>query len=288
MSLSLFPGYAKRLPGITLALMLLSAGACAHETDNFYLPLEPEIADLGPFLEAVHTRAIEEGVRQVNSRIESALSLKDPVARAAHLAPCHTPEAIAAAVAGQFGDAPTEVPKIQHAINGAWARRTFAQKQVLHRDISMHLRGHFLLDPRALVMFSQAGTIKAFGVYFGTDKLLHFDHLGYAYCKRYQALLRDGLSPEEARRKVIKYYSEDAFLAEKHAFGTITTGVYSNGDLAANYLGFKFFLNLTQKVVLSGQERDPLVVRCGVFWRVNDYVRPPVRLVPCLHYRPLE
>lgn len=27
-------------------------------------------------------------------------------------------------------------------------------------------------------------------------------------------------------------------------------------------------------MVLRGQEREPLVVRCGVFWRVNHQVRP--------------
>jgi hypothetical protein len=82
------------------------------------------------------------------------------------------------------------------------------------------------------------------------------------------------MQPEDARRKVIKYFSEDAILGESNLFGTLATGVYSNGDLSANFLGLKFFLNLTEKVSLQGVEREPLVVRCGVFWRVNDQVRP--------------
>ena len=57
-------------------------------------------------------------------------------------------------------------------------------------------------------------------------------------------------------------------------FGTIGTGAYSNGDKCVNHLGFKFFLNLTEKVVLKEKEREPLVVRCGTFWRVNHHVRP--------------
>ncbi len=73
---------------------------------------------------------------------------------------------------------------------------------------------------------------------------------------------------------MIEYFSDDALLGESNFFGTLTTGVYSNGDEAANYLGMKFFINLTEKVSLQGEEREPLVVRCGVFWRVNDQVRP--------------
>jgi hypothetical protein len=50
--------------------------------------------------------------------------------------------------------------------------------------------------------------------------------------------------------------------------------VYSNADLCSNFMGFKFLLNLTEPVILKGERRAPLVVRCGVFWRVNDQVRP--------------
>ena len=137
----------------------------------------------------------------------------------------------------------------------------------------MNLRGHWALDPRALIMLSQSGTVKAFGAYFGTDKLLHFHAVGYRYYAYYRSLLRSGLSPDEGLERVVRHYATEGFLAEGNSFGTVITGVYSNGDLAANYAGFKFFLNLTDKVVLLGQEREPLVVRCGVFWRVNDHVR---------------
>jgi hypothetical protein len=56
-------------------------------------------------------------------------------------------------------------------------------------------------------------------------------------------------------------------------YGSLATGVYSNGDLAADYAGFKFFCNLTETVHLHGEDRPPLVARCGVFWRVTDQVR---------------
>jgi hypothetical protein len=248
-------------------------GASANETDNFSLPLDPEFADLGDYLELVHTRAVEQGVQDLNSRIERALKIKDAAKRDRQLAQWQTPDALAEAVAVQFGAAPMETLRIEGALGSPWAQKTFPNQRVMNLDSAMNFRGHSALDPRALLMLFQAGAIKGFGVYFGTDKLLHFHKLGYAYFYRYRKLLRDGVSPEEARRNVIHYFSEGALLAEGSGFGTLTTGIYSNADMAANYAGFKFFLNLTDKVVLLGQEREPLVVRCGVFWRLNDHVR---------------
>lgn len=259
---------------LLLAWLALPPRASADETDNFYLPLDTEFADLGEFLEALHTRAVEEGVRVVNNRIERALNIKDPARRAEVLARWHAPEVLAENVIRQFGSRLIETMRIERALQASWARKSFPGKMVIHSDISMNLHGRAALDPRALLMFFQAGTIKANGVYFGTDKLLHFHQLGYRYYLHYRALLRGGLGPDEARQGVLDYFGEDAFWAEDKGFGTIMTGIYSNADMAANNAGFKFFLNLTEPVSFLGQERRPLVVRCGAFWRVNDHVRP--------------
>ncbi len=263
----------RRPIGGLLVWLSLVLGASANETDNFFLPLDPEFADLGDYLELVHTRAMEQGVQEVNSRIERALNIKDAAKRARQLARWQTPDALAEAVAAQFGAAPAETLNLEGALGSPWAQQTFPNQRVLNLDSSMNFRGHSALDPRALLMLFQAGTIRGFGVYFGTDKILHFHKLGLAYFQRYRRLLRDGVGPAEARRNVIQYFSKGALLAEGSGFGTLTTGIYSNADMAANYAGFKFFLNLTDKVMLLGQERAPLVVRCGVFWRLNDHVR---------------
>ena len=71
---------------------------------------------------------------------------------------------------------------------------------------------------------------------------------------------------------MLEQYSRDGLLSEEALFGTLSTGVYSNADLAVNHIGFKFFLNLTEEVVLNGRAQEPLVVRCGVFWRINRQV----------------
>lgn len=258
---------------VFLVLISLVTSASADETDNFYLPLDPEFADLGDFLEAVHTRAIEQGVQEVNGRIERALDINNRTLQTRRLETLHAPEAVTQSVARQFGNPLTETRRIEAALDDPWAQRRYPDQAVVHFDISLHLRGHAALDPRALLMLFQAGTIKAYGVYFGTDKLLHFHQVGHRYCERYRTLLEKGLPPEPARERVISHFAEEGFLAESRGFGSVSTGIYSNGDMAANFAGFKFFLNLTERVVLLGEERPPLVVRCGVFWRLNNRVR---------------
>jgi hypothetical protein len=264
---------SRRLWLAPLAMLCGALHLHAVETDNFSMPADVEFADFGDFIEALHTHAVEAGVGIVNSRIERALNLKDPVSRRSELERWHSPEVLTGIVAARFGEAPLEKSRIEGTLGGAWARKTFPDQALYHHDLALNLRGRFVADPRALLMFIQSNTIKVYGVYFGTDKLVHFHQLGSQYYDRYQMLLRRGMAPEEARREVVEYFSEKAVLAEGRGFGTLLTGVYSNADMVANYLGFLFLLNLTEPVMLQGRNHEPLVVRCGVFWRLNDHVR---------------
>ena len=49
----------------------------------------------------------------------------------------------------------------------------------------------------------------------------------------------------------------------------MSTGIRSNGDLAANYAGFKFYLNLTQAVSIGARSMPPMLQRDGELWRVR-------------------
>jgi hypothetical protein len=222
----------------------------------------------------MHTSAIEEAVAEANAKIERAGAIKDPAARAARIREYHNPEVIVSAVGRRFGAPITETYSAEKTLRGSWGSQSFPGKKVSLPDISMNFTGHWSFDPRKLVMLSQSDTVKAFGVYFGTDKITHFHTMGWSYYKLYQSQRRKGLSSEEAYRRVLRYYAESSLLSESNIFGTLGTGVYSNADMCVNHLGFRFYQNLTEKVVLKGQERQPLVVRSGSFWRVNQYVRP--------------
>jgi hypothetical protein len=260
--------------GLAGPLIVGAFTASAHETDNFCLPLDTDLADLGPFLEMVHTIALQDTVSDVNARIEKALLIKNDADRVARLQRLHDPVALSEAFVGWFGHPMFEDTQLERALRGAWARRAYAGQKSSHQNIWMNFSAHFPLDLRRWTMLTQSRTVKAFGVYFGGDKLVHFHHLGEDYYRRYNALREAGLNKGAAYRKVIEHYAQGGFFSEQAFFGTLTTGVYSNADLAANHLGFKFFLNLTEEVVLKGQKREPLMVRSGVFWRLNRHVRP--------------
>lgn len=244
-----------------------------HETDNFFLPLEVELADLGDYLEAVHTRALEIAVARVNADIEKAVRVRNDEARTNRLRRLHDPLALAKAFHEQFSHPMFEDSGLEDALDGSWARRRYAGRETTHQDLKMNFSAHATLDPRRFMMFTQSRTVKAFGVYFGTDKLVHFHHLGEAYFRMFRKLRDGGLSRDAAYRQVLQHYKSEGVLSEENIFGTISTGIFSNADLAANHVGFRFFENLTEPVVLKGETREPLVRRAGVFWRLSQHVR---------------
>jgi hypothetical protein len=262
------------LAGLAFLLCLRTCPVGADETDNFYLPLDKELADLGPFLEAANTIALEEAVAEVNLRIEQALRIEDGSARARRLQELHDPLALANAFVRRFGHPRFEDSQMDRALGGSWARQSFAGRRSSSQDLWMNFAAHFPLDLRRWMMLLQNPTVKACGVYFSGDKIVHFHHIGLDYYRRYRSLLQKGLSPEAAYGKVIKHFGATGFWSEELMFGLVATGVYSNADMAANHAGFKFFMNLTDKVRLKGVESEPLLVRSGVFWRLNRHVRP--------------
>lgn len=259
---------------LTILLFGVPFAGRAHETDNFCLPLDEELADLGDYLEAVHTRALETAVARVNADIEAAVALRNEAARTNRLRRLHDPRALVTAFLDQFSHPMFEDSGLEDALDGKWARRRFPGRETTYQDLKMNFSAHAALDPRRFMMFTQSRTVKAFGVYFGTDKLVHFHHLGVAYYRMYRDLLEAGLGREAARQKVLQHYKSEGLLSEENIFGTISTGIFSNADMAVNLVGFKFFENLTEPVLLNGWEREPLIVRSGVFWRLNRHVRP--------------
>jgi hypothetical protein len=248
--------------------------ARSHETDNYSLPLDVELADLGDYLEAVHTRALEEAVAEVNARIERAARIGDESTRARKLARVQDPDALVAAFLGRFSHPMLEDSQLERALGGRWARGYYAGSIASHQDLGLYFSAYAPLDLRRWAVLTQCRTIRAYGTYFGTDKLVHFHWLGAYYYKRYRALLKDGLSAEEAYSRVLAHYSRRGVLSERALFGMLGTGIYSNADLAVNHVGFKFLMNLTEKVLVKGKQQEPLILRSGLFWRLNPHVRP--------------
>ncbi len=98
-----------------------------------------------------------------------------------------------------------------------------------------------LLAGRVAAIFGFGPTINVGGVYFGTDKIGHFFSQGRKFYGRYRSM---GDEAKAARRSV---------LTEKGLFGRLTTGVYSNADLVANYEGHRFYRSLFHDGVVAGK-----------------------------------
>jgi len=121
----------------------------------------------------------------------------------------------------------------------------------------------------------RACTVSADGKLFGTDKIIHFVHLGRIYHSKYLSARKHGVGEAEAVSQAIHLSAgSNLFLSEGTLLGMYTTGIWSNADLAANYAGFKFYRNLTEEVRIGNRVMPPMLVKEEAYWRLNDQVQP--------------
>jgi hypothetical protein len=128
-------------------------------------------------------------------------------------------------------------------------------------------QGHPFWATRVAAVFGVGPTIKVNGQLIGSDKLGHFLSQGRKFYRRYMKSLDESQAAEHSA------YTERAL------FGQMTTGVYSNADLVANYEGFLFYLSLFEDDVVPGKkailtwEEDHWVIQRSFTWadHVNEY-----------------
>lgn len=82
--------------------------------------------------------------------------------------------------------------------------------------------------------------IQVNGIYFGVDKISHFASTGRRYFQEYLKKIKKGYSSEQAEKSVIRF----GLLNETTILGLWPTGVFSYGDMEANYQGFRFYKSL--------------------------------------------
>jgi len=225
----------------TIALLLLAPGPlAAYETDQFTNRLTP-LQD--------STAALD---RRVNESIAQA----------------------AATVGGEHSERRV-VDAIYHDIGGhhwvdrieRWAMKSGEVDRNTPDRYDSIYHGHPLWATRVAALFGVGPTIKVNGTLIGSDKLGHFLSQGRKFWRRYQRYL------DEARAAEHSAYTERAL------FGQMTTGVYSNADLVANYEGYRFYSSLFEDDVVPGKpailawEKDHWVVQRAFTWadHVNAY-----------------
>ena len=126
---------------------------------------------------------------------------------------------------------------------------------------------------RAAFIFGLGRTFKLNGVMVGSDKFGHFFSQGHKY---YRRELRG--EPEDL------LLAKGAF-AERWVFGQLTTGIFSNADLVANYEGWRFYQSLFDDGVRRGEGNCFLQIRHGLLVLARPHFR--LCLLPCGgHLRP--
>jgi hypothetical protein len=108
------------------------------------------------------------------------------------------------------------------------------------------------------------------GSYIGTDKFAHFLSWGYIYYTQYRISRGLGLSQEMSLQAAISSGKVNP-VGESGLHGIATTGVFSNADLTANYIGTKFYINLTEPVSLKGEFCPPMLERRGELWELQPH-----------------
>lgn len=120
---------------------------------------------------------------------------------------------------------------------------------------------------RVNYIFGVGRTIKLAGVLTGSDKLGHFFSQGKKY---YMSRLAGWREEHILGRGTFN---------ERWLFGQLTTSVYSNADLVANYEGYRFYRSLFEDGIVPGKPAivrfagDRAVIERPFSWsdHVNDY-----------------
>lgn len=256
------------------SLVAVPSKGLANETDQFLLPIDRQMADVGPYLSRVHFQVLDDFVTRANRQIRDAKRERDRLKREAILQQAQSPLTVANHVRAAFGPGFFETLELENVLRTQGAKTLFPKQIAAYKTSNwIYSSVHLPFDPRKIPLSLPSSTMRVFDHYIGTDKLGHFHDLGHIYHKDFVSWCNLGINRDEALRRVVADYSRGP-ISEAGSIGFFATGVFSNGDLAANYLGFKFYLNLTEPVMLKGELQPPMLVRQGDYWSLNTHVRP--------------
>lgn len=263
-----------RVFGWAACLLTIACGAArlrAHETDQYSVPVGLQFADLGSYFSAdFHARLIR-GVNRANAAIEAA----ERAGNARGADAWRAPESVARAIHDAFPTFVTYIDDIERLVHSHGFRRDYPGLVTAYRPIEWLYSRCWTFDFRQFFKIWGSSTIMIEGVFLGTDKLGHFVHNGYFHYEEYRRVVRGGGSREQALAAALRLGAGDNLvLSERGALGYLTSGVFSNADLASNWAGMMFFINLTEDIPLDGLTRSPLLRLERGRWRLRDDVTP--------------
>jgi hypothetical protein len=254
-----------------MSVLLLSPGvATAFETDQYDLPRKP-LADIGSEVTDHVLLKLGIAVNKINVEIlaRQKCLTEETEGRAARgcgsrddeqrkLDYLRSEDAIARAVFDQLGSG---IPPF--TAMGTWMdSHRFLSQPARYR--TSYWKSIFILNPGIALTISP--TVNLYGSEFGTDKIAHIFQQGYTYYKIYRHALSDQATSRDATAAAVRWGQK----SERSFYGTLVAGVYSNGDLCANYAGLKFYQGLTHAIVIGNITRPATLKLSEGIWKLND------------------
>jgi ankyrin repeat protein len=242
--------------------------AHSHESDQFTLPAGRDFADLGPYFTKIAYDAIVGATTEANAAIAQAVVAGSSPSQLEEL---QSAEFIAGKVWQHlFLAIPVNEILDLTLVNDAVQSRYPGLVTMYRPPVAIYDDPLLVIDlTKGVRTFFRAGSINAGGIVFGTDKLIHFINVGRIYHSKFEARIKRGLPEKEAIKSAIASTSRNPLTSEHGVLGMWTTGIVSNGDLAADYAGLMFYRNLTETVRIGPRTLPPMLVREGPYWRVQ-------------------
>lgn len=269
----------------------------AHEVDQYDIPLGQELVDHGDYWDDLLYGAVKRAVSKTNHELDEAKRLV-PGLRQLRLSQLSSTSALTKRVRSELPGSMAVIGELEYKLHYASAKPD--QPNQVQAHFSSPWSGTygslpFWPDPRIWnrMNFLRCSTIKVHDQYIGIDKLSHFVGMGSIYYKYYQCARMAGKTQEDAVKTAVGV-GRYGPISENWLVGGIPTGIYSNADMAANYSGLKYYINVTEPVVIRGQVQPPMVVFDGQQFQLQPHVEPEYFamfvsrhwdevLNPCLH-----
>lgn len=252
---------------LCVILLTQSFIVSAFETDQYNLPKVP-LADIGDEVSEYVEENVRKAVEKINGEIREHQVCLDRNSKKSNcksiekekekLAELRSADAIARAVFKPLGGG---IPPFTNS--GTWMEKHKFKANPARFRTSFSDSIYKAIPTNYLTI---SDTVKIYGVELGTDKIAHIFQQGYTYYKIYESAIKKGLSPKEAARKANKYGKR----SESTYYGYFVSGVYSNGDLAANFAGMKFYQGLTHDIKIGDKMRPAILILQNGVWTFKD------------------
>jgi hypothetical protein len=255
-----------------LLVVLLMQSTVAFETDQYNLPAQP-LADIGDEVSEYTEENLRKAVNKINAEIVARQSCLENKSVKTGKANCNSADkeraklehlrsenAIAREVYNQLGSGIIPFTK-----SGSWMEsHEFAAQPARYK--TGYRKSIFLVYPPNYLTISS--TVNIYGAQFGTDKIAHFFQQGYTYYKIYNRALAKGFTPEKAAEKAVQWGQK----TERTFYGTLVSGVFSNADLFANYVGMKFYQGLTRPIKIGDDAKPAVLFLENGIWTLGENV----------------